>query len=198
MTKGALIPGSYYHIYNHAVGSDKLFLSDDNYLYFLKRYQHFVSPVADTLAYCLMPNHVHLFVEIRQDIQLPAGSKYEMSKFVSKQFGNLFSSYSQAFNKQQRRFGNLFMSNFRRKVVDNDNYFTNLILYIHLNPVRHGFVDYTSKWKYSSYNLIDSPFDSFVEKDKVLAWFNGSDEFNRAHAHGTAGQLPESLELSGS
>lgn len=71
MTLELLEPGSYYQVYNHAVGNDKLFLSDDNYGYFLRRYRNFISPIADTYVYCLMPNHIHFFIEVRQNIVLP-------------------------------------------------------------------------------------------------------------------------------
>jgi len=51
-----------YHIYNHAVGNENLFRCDENYRYFLKKYAEHISPIADTFAYCLMPNHFHLSV----------------------------------------------------------------------------------------------------------------------------------------
>jgi hypothetical protein len=103
MAKELLDSGCLYHIYNHAVGFENLFLSDDNYYYFLRRYQHFIDPVAETYSYCLMPNHIHFFIAVRQTITLPENSKYSPPQFISKQFSNLFSSYSQAFNKQQGR-----------------------------------------------------------------------------------------------
>lgn len=53
----------------------------------------------------MMPNHIHFFIGVRQRIILPENSKYTDQQFISKQFSNLFSSYSQAFNKQQRRMG---------------------------------------------------------------------------------------------
>lgn len=65
-----LNPGCIYHIYNRAIGSEKLFLNNENYSFFLKRYRHFISPVADTFCYCLMPNHFHFLVRIKSDIEL--------------------------------------------------------------------------------------------------------------------------------
>jgi putative transposase len=197
MAKEPLEPGCLYHIYNHAVGNDKLFRSDDNYYYFLKRYQHFIDPVAETYTYCLMPNHIHLFVEIRNVIQLPFDSKYNTSQFVSKQFSNLFSSYSQAYNKQQGRMGNLFISNFKRKLIDNDEYFMRLMRYIHFNPVSHGFSKTISEWRFSGYNSLDSNVETFLVRDKVMAWFGNVEEFRKVHRFSeSGGQLPESFELS--
>jgi putative transposase len=181
MTKGPLIPGNYYHIFHHAVGSQSLFLSDDNYQYFLRRYRYFISPVADTLAYCLMPNHVHFFIEVKLNITIPETSRLNTTQYVSKQFANLFSSYSQAFNKQQKRFGNLFNSSFRRKCIDSDQYFTNLIKYIHRNPLDHGFVKDVSDWKYSSFGEISLQGSSFIDGPKVTSWFGGREQFIREH-----------------
>jgi hypothetical protein len=53
MTKEKLIPGSTCHIYNHANRIENLFLSDENFNYFLRRYTHFIEAIADTYAFCL-------------------------------------------------------------------------------------------------------------------------------------------------
>ena len=59
-----LLPGRMYHLYNHANGEESLFREDDNYRYFLHKYVEHISPIAETYAYCLMPNHFHFFVRI--------------------------------------------------------------------------------------------------------------------------------------
>jgi putative transposase len=189
MVRESLEPGCLYHIYNHAVGKDNLFRSDDNYFYFLRRYQHFIDPVADTYVYCLMPNHIHFLIEVKERINLPENCKYTVSQYVSKQFSNLFSSYSQAFNKQQKRMGNLFISNFKRKRIDSDEYQSRLIQYIHLNPVHHGFVKNNRNWKFSSYNIICSDGETFLAREKVLKLFGGVEGFKMYHSK--EDQLPK-------
>lgn len=99
-----LEPGATYHVFNHANGFENLFVNEGNYGYFLRKYAEHVPPVATTLAYCLMPNHIHLMVRIKPADELPDSLKLSGScdpKKISKQFGNLFSAYAQAFNKQQ-------------------------------------------------------------------------------------------------
>jgi len=59
-----LEPGQMYHIWTHANGTENLFQTSDNYHYFLKKYAVYINPIADTFAYCLMPNHLHLMVRI--------------------------------------------------------------------------------------------------------------------------------------
>jgi hypothetical protein len=55
----------FYHIYNRTVDKKPMFSSDDNYRFFLQRYDHYLSPVLDTYAYCLLGNHFHLLVRVK-------------------------------------------------------------------------------------------------------------------------------------
>jgi len=62
----SLIPGGVYHIYNRANGREKLFLNDDNYTFFLKRYYKYLGRFLDTFCYCLMPNHFHFLIRVKE------------------------------------------------------------------------------------------------------------------------------------
>lgn len=57
--------GKYYHIYNRGINGCNLFYEEKNYHYFLEKYAHYMSGVLDTFAYCLMPNHFHLLVRVK-------------------------------------------------------------------------------------------------------------------------------------
>ena len=65
-----LEPGQAYHIWTHANGSENLFRSSENYRYFLEKYSLYVHPVAETFAYCLMPNHLHLMIRVRGEEEI--------------------------------------------------------------------------------------------------------------------------------
>lgn len=147
-------PEIVYHVYTHANGNENLFRSEENYHYFLKQYANYIYPVAATYAYCLMPNHLHLMIGIRNEAELldfvrkkknnPDLQGFEnlggLSTVISQQFSNLFNAYTKAYNKRYNRRGSLFIPNFKRRAVKEENYFTKLIAYIHNNPVKHGFV----------------------------------------------------------
>ena len=62
-----LIPGKYYHIYNHANGNEQLIREDKNYKFFLLKVKEYVVPVAEIFAYCLLPNHFHLLIRIKDE-----------------------------------------------------------------------------------------------------------------------------------
>ena len=101
---------------------------------------------------------------------------------VSKQFQKFFQSYAMAFNKQHERVGTLFQTPFKRALIDDEDYFSQLVYYIHANPQLHGLVSDFRKWQWSSYNrmLLDKP--SKLRKQEVLDWFGGRKEYQQFHA----------------
>jgi REP element-mobilizing transposase RayT len=177
-----------YHIYNHATGEDNFFRCEENYRYFLEKYQAYIYPMAETFAYCLMPNHFHFMVRIRSESKLCESFKLSQSldndklpKLLSKQFANLFSCYIQSYNKQYDRQGALFRERFRRKPIEKDTYYSDLIGYIHNNPVHHGFVEGAEDWTWSSYHAFTSNKSTKLEKQEVLDWYGGQTEFIKFH-----------------
>ncbi|HXH18238.1 MAG TPA: hypothetical protein VNJ07_04055 [Chitinophagales bacterium] len=192
-------PGGFYHICTRANGSDNLFRTDDNYRFFLQRYASFIPSIADTYCYCLMPNHLHLLVRIK-DMETVAATfgKFEtFQKFeyrVSKQFSNLFSSYTQAFNKVFKRKGSLFIPNFKRKAIEDEEHFTKIIHYIHANPVHHGFAKSIGDWKWSSYQSLLSGKPTMVMRQEVLTWFGGREEFIDFHRQPVDLKLANDME----
>ncbi len=84
-----LQPETFYHIYNHANGSDNLFREEDNYNYFLRQWEKYISPIANTYAYCLMPNHFHALIRIKAIEEILAIDRFKKFKDSSKQSGIL-------------------------------------------------------------------------------------------------------------
>ena len=184
-----LQPSTCYHIYNHANGSENIFREAENYRFFLEKYDLYISPVAETLAWCLMPNHFHLLIQVKDESALlnKAFPKFETlekltaANGISKQFGNLFSSYTQSFNKKYKRMGSLFMKNFKRSTVHTDSYFSKVIHYIHANPVHHGFVTAIPDWYWSSYHSFLSNAPTKINREAILNWFGGKEGFIHFH-----------------
>lgn len=181
----AFEPASVYHIYTHANGNENLFREEENYRYFLKKYVEHIHPVVETYAYCLMPNHLHLMVRLRKEEEIqkvPDLTGFQnLSGLVSRQFSNLFNAYSKAVNKRYDRKGSLFQRPFKRNPILNDAYFTALIVYIHNNPVHHGFVNVPEDWPHSSWHAYLSSKPSKLKKEEGLAWFGGKEEFLKLH-----------------
>jgi hypothetical protein len=65
-----LQPNSFYHIYNKGINGEVLFKEKRNYSYFLNKYNQYVSPIADTYAYCLLSNHFHLLIRTKSEEEI--------------------------------------------------------------------------------------------------------------------------------
>jgi len=186
----------YYHIYNRANGNEQLFLKEDNYSYFLQKYNSYISPIADTFAYCLMPNHFHFLVRIK-DLPPSIFQKFQtFEKFASKQFSNLFSSYTQAFNKQNNRKGSLFMPRFNRIKITSHEYLINVINYIHQNPVNHELAENIEDWKYSSFNVFLSNKETNIRRDEIIELFDDIENFIYYHKTQNSEKYALEMELS--
>ncbi|MEO8398538.1 MAG: transposase [Ignavibacteriaceae bacterium] len=179
-----LFPSTYYHIFNHANGDEDLFREPENYRYFLQQYHKHIDIIADTYCYCLMPNHFHLLARIKPKasltIHLPGFENLEgvaASNFLSKKFSNFFNGYTKAFNEKYERRGSLFLKNFKKKAITETEYLATVILYIHLNPVKHSFTLNPQDWRWTSYHNFHS------ERLPVLnALYGNEEKYFQAHA----------------
>ncbi len=171
--------GKFYHIYNRGNNRENVFIEERNYAYFLKLYTHYIQPIADTFAYCLLHNHFHLLVRIKD---LTGFEDLSGLKETSQYFSNLFNAYAKAINKAYQRTGALFQRPFGRIEVTSEAYFLVLVAYIHQNPQRHGFVEDFRSWPHSSYETLLSNKPTRLKREEVLTWYRGVkylEEFHR-------------------
>jgi REP element-mobilizing transposase RayT len=200
--------GHFYHIYNHGVGMRDLFIDPDNYNNFLKLYDKYVSPVADTYAWVLMKNHFHVLVRIKENrgyrFSNADGSidtvRFEEVKWETidlaaceapvclkipqphLHFSHLFNAYSRYFNIRYNIRGALFERPFRRKRIMDADYLRNVVAYIHYNPVHHGFCNHPLEYPWSSYSTCLSNKTTKLHRDETLAWFGDKAAFELGHA----------------
>lgn len=191
--KSTLKPDGVYHVYNRANGSEKLFLQDMNYRYFLKKFQEYIHPIAEVYSYCLMPNHFHVLLKIKSEEELnmyfdeawnhksKRTKSFPLEKKVTQQFSNFFNAYTKAFNKFHGRLGGLFISNYRRIRIKDDRQFKNTVKYIHFNPVHAKMVKKPEHWSYSSYKAFISNRNSLIDKEYVINSFDDLDNFIYMH-----------------
>jgi len=169
--------GKFYHIYNRGINGDKLFYEDDNYNYFLKLYDKHINVIADTYGYCLMSNHFHFLIKIKEENEVLTIPIKEPHQY----FSNLFNAYTKAINKRYNRNSSLFQRTFKRKLIDNDSYFIKLVLYINTNPVHHQICEGPQDYTWSSYNYHVSSMPTNLKRDEVIDWFDNIDNFKSVH-----------------
>jgi putative transposase len=193
-----LQPDGFYHIYNRGINGENIFKEERNYSYFLQRYAHYIEPFAETYAYCLLKNHFHILIKTRTEndirtflseqptlqkegILLPKYHNKTIEWIYGNSFASFFKSYAISINNACNRTGSLFEEPFRRILVDNDDYFTKLIYYIHHNPQKHGFVKDFREYPHSSYHSHLHTALTKLKRDDVINWFGDRNEFERFH-----------------
>ena len=160
----------FFHIFNRGNNKQPIFLEDDNYRYFLKLTERHILPVADIYCYCLLKNHFHFLVRIKEKNENP-----------SQAFSNLFNAYSKAFNKKYNRTGSLFQRPFKRKRISEEKYLRQLVLYIHLNPENHGITADFENYRYSSFPSILSDKPTNLKRREVIELFDNIENFKFVH-----------------
>jgi len=192
---------TFFHVICKSIEKRKLFQTDFDKLFFLQRYVDFITGFADTYAYNLLTNHVHLLIHVKSISEIvenlshynPKELTRTQSKFlngnkdellhelIEQQFNRLCISYARTYNIKKNESGHLFLRPFKRVAVENDFHLTQLMVYIHANSIKHGIsADFTND-KWSSYRSILSSFPTFIERDKVLNWFGNRENFIKTH-----------------
>ena len=188
----ALLPGGIYHLFSRAVGSEKLFLSEANYLYFLQRLKHDTQFVCRFYAFSLLPNHFHLLVKINDEAALiqhfeeVKNKKFEpnthdISDFVMERFSNFLNGYTKAFNKMYQRKGALFMDYLRRSNAATDADFMSFVWYVHKNAVHHQLTKKVGDWPYDSYKTILNNKATELLSEELIERFGGREAFLEFH-----------------
>ncbi|MFK7908164.1 MAG: transposase [Chitinophagales bacterium] len=200
--KAELHANNYYHIYNRTNNKELLFRNIEDRKLFLKKYSEYVLPYVDTFVFCLLGNHFHFLIKVKniraivevvnnvklKDQTVAQRNLLKMTddcrtvhKALSSQFTRLFTSYALWFKRKYSRDGNLFYRPFKRILVESENHFTQLIYYIHANPQIHGIEGDFKKYKWSSYSSMLSLKSTNLKRKEVLNWFGGREYFLELH-----------------
>ncbi|WP_430934764.1 transposase [Saccharicrinis sp. 156] len=199
-----------YHIYNRGINSCNIFSQPDDYKRFLFLYEKYIYPIVFTLAWVLMPNHIHLLI-LPKNNQAYKYSKSDIEKFTkendilglrkwetidcepeievknkktpnpSNHFAHLFSSYSKYFNLKHNRHGSLFEHPYKRKPIYNTVYLKRVLMYIHNNPVHHGFCNHAIEYPWSSYLSCISEKETKLLRNRTIEMFGTKDNFISEH-----------------
>ena len=187
-----LLPSETYHLFSRAVGSEKLFIENKNYNYFLNKLSLHTQAVADILTYSLLPNHFHIvarikpFENIARNFEVVKMKKFDprisdLSDFIMERFSNLLNSYTKSINKMYSRKGSLFIDYLKRSRVVKETDFTSFIFYVHKNAVHHGYAEKIGEWNHDAYPSIISNNPTKLLRDETLSWFGGKENFILFH-----------------
>ena len=171
--------GQIYHVFNRGNNLQTVFFARENYLFFLEKLRKNILPHVDILAWCLMPNHFHLMIAVKQ-VEVDISEQVTQSHLLTKtrslndSISTLLRSYTRAIHKQERMTGSLFQNRTKALCLTEThgvspayfnshfgamgnldlpetNYLNVCFDYIHLNPVSAKLVAEPEDWEFSSY-----------------------------------------------
>ncbi len=158
---------TYHHLYNRGANKQLIFFNKYDYNFFIKRMKHYKDQFKlELLAYCLMPNHFHIFIR-----QTTKGNI--TSKFIS----NLTNSYTKSINKKYNRSGVLFQGRTANKIIFDENAFVVLVKYILMNPVKAKLVKKFYYWEYSSAKELLDLIETGITDKIIMDYFSNKNEF---------------------
>jgi REP element-mobilizing transposase RayT len=165
----AEVEGGLYHIITRGNNRRQIFNSAADYEKFLAllTVQKIKLPFF-LYAYCLMSNHVHLLIERQVNA-------------VGRIMQRLLTGYAQYYNRRYRRVGHLLQDRYKSILCQSDRYLSELVRYIHLNPVRARMVDQPEDYAYSSHRVyLGMESTAIVDADPVLRHFGAKKDVARA------------------
>ncbi len=133
-----VLPGLPHHITQRGNYRQKTFFRAEDYRLYLdllgEYSRHFGVSI---LAYCLMPNHVHL-IAIPHD-----------TKALGRLFQRVHSDYARAVHLRLRRTGHLWQARYHSVPLDEEHFWASMV-YVEQNPLRAGLVGDPAQWRWSS------------------------------------------------
>ena len=130
------------HIVQRGHDGKDCFFHDDDYHAYLNLLREFAPRCGCSVhAYCLMTNHVHLFLTPR--------APYSCALLMK----NVGQRYVQRINARRERSGTLWEGRFYSCPVPTERYALACYRYVDCNPVKPGMVKHPDEYRWSSYRM---------------------------------------------
>ena len=171
-TRTPIEPGGTFHIYNRGNNFQDVFFVTDDYLLFLSKMKQYLSNYCSIYAFALLPNHYHLLIRVNDNLA--------MNTF-SQQFLKFILSYTNKINFRDKRDGSIFLPNFKRIKIEDEDYLRRLIYYINHNPVKHKVSNDFKSYKFCSYHILVSEKPTSLARVEALSYFGGLQSFIEYH-----------------
>lgn len=186
-------PGTISHIYNRGNNRENIFHDDEDYKAFIYRLGQALGYEKEELthelcalpysriritgmsrnafklhAFSLMPNHFHLLLEQCGNISI--------SVLISK----VCTSFAKYINKKYGHVGHVFQDKFKAVLTQSNPQLMWSSSYIHMNPVKDGFVNDPANYRWSSYNdFVSDRGLPIITTDFLISVFGDRDSFKK-------------------
>jgi len=133
------LEGALYYLTSRGNHEQKIFNDQQDYHTYLELLEKYKKEYGFKLfSYVLLPNHLHLLMEIKEGIT------------ISEIMHALNSSYTKYFNGKYNRQGHVLQGRYKLNLLEKGPYLLYMTAYLHLNPYRLGLVKDSKECSYSS------------------------------------------------
>ena len=177
--------GELFHIYNRGNNRDRVFYSRRNYLFFIEKVNTYISPYADIIAWCLMPNHFHLMVSVNEvelmptialnqtnnnDLTIVNDKPGVKKRTLNQSIGIMLRSYTNAIQKQEGRTGALFQEGTKAVLLDDNISYIPSYFHSAFGTILTAYQDDQKSYAENCFNYIhQNPVSSLLVK-KAEDW----------------------------
>ena len=156
-------PGTLHHVIIRGIEKRRIVNDVADRKNFVKRLGELSASTKTTIyAWALMTNHAHILLR---------SAEIGLSAFMRR----LLTGYAISYNRRHRRWGHLFQNRYKSIICEENAYFTELVRYIHLNPLRAKLVKSLDKldgYRWSGHGvLMGNVKNEWQERADVLKWF---------------------------
>jgi REP element-mobilizing transposase RayT len=163
------VEGGFYHVYNRLGRGERVFSEEVEAKAFLDLLREIAERDGLTIfAWALLSNHYHLAV--RTGVVS-----------LDRPMRSLQQRVTRGVNARRRVYGPLWQGRYRAKMVNDQRYLDQLLIYIHLNAVTAGIVDDPAEYLWSGHReLLGMVKKPIVDVDEVLRVFGATRRSARA------------------
>ena len=156
-------PGTLHHVMVRGIDRRRIVNDVADRKNFVKRMGELAAGTKTTIyGWALLTNHAHILLR---------SSEIGLSGYMRR----LLTGYAISYNRRHRRWGHLFQNRYKSIICDEDAYFTELVRYIHLNPLRAKLVkslDKLDRYRWSGHGVLMGRVNNeWQDRDYVLKWF---------------------------
>jgi REP element-mobilizing transposase RayT len=157
-------PGTLHHVIVRGIEKRKIVNDVADREDFVQRLGELAAATKNAVyAWALMTNHAHILLR---------SSELGLSGFMRR----LLTGYAISYNRRHRRWGYVFQNRYKSIVCDEDAYFTELVRYIHLNPLRADLVKSLAeldRYRWSGHSVLMGKIkNDWQDRDYILKWFD--------------------------